>query len=149
MLTFEQLVADTATMITEIMPWDLSEMLDEKTDILLLDVREPSEFEQMHIPNSLNVPRGILEAAAEFGYDETEPDLANAREQEIVAVCRSGRRSCLAAYTLQRLGFRQVVSLKTGLRGWNDYDQLLVTMAGVTVDGDFAEEFLRPKAAKG
>ncbi len=91
------------------------------------------------------MPRGILEAACEFGYDETEPLLANARDQKAIVICRSGRRSCLAAYTLQHLGFNRVASLKTGLRGWNDYNQTLVDAMNNIVDSDSAEEFLRPR----
>ncbi len=146
MLTFDQLVTETTTLITEIMPWDLSELLNKTTTLLLLDVREPDEFKTLHIEHSINVPRGILEPAAEFGYDETEPILANARDQQIIVVCRSGRRSCLAAHTLQQSGFKRVISLKTGLRGWNDYDQPLVNEENLQVDGDLAEEYLKPKS---
>ena len=146
MLTFDQLVTETTTLITEIMPWDLSELLNKTTTLLLLDVREPDEFKTLHIEHSINVPRGILEPAAEFGYDETEPILVNARDQQIIVVCRSGRRSCLAAHTLQQSGFKRVISLKTGLRGWNDYDQPLVNEENLQVDGDLAEEYLKPKS---
>ena len=99
----------------------------------------------MHIANSINIPRGILEAASEQGYDESTPKLFNARDQEVIAICRSGKRSCLAAYTLQQLGFKKAISLKTGLRGWNDYDQPLIDIEGSEVDGDMAEQFLQPK----
>ena len=145
MKTYDQLVAETAELITEVMPWDVAENITADKNVLLLDVREADEYAVMHIPGSINVPRGILEAASEPGYDETEPQLASAREREIVVVCRSGKRSCMAAYALQLLGFNYVASLKTGLRGWNDYDQPLVDKKNRQVDGDDAEEFLRPK----
>ncbi|MFN3565039.1 MAG: rhodanese-like domain-containing protein, partial [Burkholderiaceae bacterium] len=60
----------------------------------------------------------------------------------IVVVCRSGHRSVLAADVLQTLGFADVVSLKTGVRGWNDFEQPLVNAAGVTLDADTAERLL-------
>lgn len=145
MKTFDQLLAETAQLITEIMPWDLADKIAADENLLIVDVREADEFNVMHIPNTLNVPRGILEAASESGYDETEPQLASARDQEVVLVCRSGKRSCMAAYSLQLLGFKQAMSLKTGLRGWNDFEQPLVDPNNQTVDGDSAEEFLRPK----
>ena len=143
--TFDQLVAETAALITELMPWDLAEKLQSRQDLLLVDVRENEEFITMRIGGSINVPRGILEAASEFGYDETEPLLAAARDREIVVICRSGKRSCLAAHSLQQLGFTCVASLKTGLRGWNDFDQPLADKNNLLIDGDDAEQYLRPK----
>ena len=144
MKTYDQLIAETATQISELMPWDLAEKM-ESSELLLVDVRETDEYRVMRISDSINVPRGILESASEPGYDETHPQLQVARNQQVVVICRSGKRSCLAAYTLQLLGFKQVFSLKTGLRGWNDYDQMLVDENNHPVDGDLAEEFLKPK----
>lgn len=144
MKTFDQLVAEAASYITELMPWDLAEKLEQSSP-LIIDVREPDEFNAMHIANSHNIPRGILEAASEAGYDETYDELSNARDKEVIVICRSGKRSHLAAYTLHQLGFQQVASLKTGLRGWNDYDQPMTNQNNQEVDGDDAEEFLKPK----
>ena len=145
MKTYDQLVAETATQICELMPWDLAEKMETREPLLLVDVREADEYRVMRIVDSVNIPRGILESASEAGYDETHPQLEVARNQQVVVICRSGKRSCLAAYTLQLLGFKYVFSLKTGLRGWNDYDQMLVDENNHQVDGDLAEEFLRPK----
>lgn len=126
------------------MPWDLAEKIQSKQNLLLVDVREADEFDVMHISGAINIPRGILESASEFGYDETEPQLANARDQDVIVICRSGKRSCMAAYSLQQLGFNKVSSLKTGLRGWNDYEQAMVNKNNQLIDGDDAEEYLRP-----
>jgi rhodanese-related sulfurtransferase len=145
MKTLDQLVAEAAQEITEIMPWDLAEKIEKAEPMLLLDVREADEFAAMHIANSINVPRGILESACEYGYDETVPALAQAREQQVVVICRSGKRSCLAAATMKQLGYTQTISLKTGLRGWNDFDQPMLDQQDNEVDGDSAEEFLVSK----
>lgn len=142
MKRYADLLADAATRVREIMPWDLRDRLASGRDLLLLDVREPAEFEAAHIPGSINVPRGVLEQACEWDYDETVPELAGGRERPIVVVCRSGHRSVLAADVLQTLGFVDVVSLKTGVRGWNDFEQPLVNAAGVTLDADTAERLL-------
>ncbi len=139
MKTFDQLVAATAEHISELMPWDLEQKLTDNQPLLLVDVREAEEFNAMHIINSINIPRGILEAAAETGYDETNSELANAREKNVLVICRSGKCSCMAAYTLQQLGFQNVASLRTGLRGWHDYDQPMADQHDHEVDGDFAE----------
>jgi len=99
----------------------------------------------MHIEGSLNVPRGILESACEWDYEETEPELVQARDREVVLVCRSGYRSLLSGANMQRMGYRKVYSLKTGLRGWKDYEQLLVGPDGAPVDLDEADEYFTPK----
>jgi rhodanese-related sulfurtransferase len=111
---YDDLVAEALTRVTEIMPWDLSRLLAAGNRPLLLDVREPAEFEMLRIPGAINVPRGVLEQSCEWGYDETLPLLAAGREQEIVVICRSGKRSVLAADVLLRMGYSNVVSLKTG-----------------------------------
>jgi rhodanese-related sulfurtransferase len=145
---FMDLVAQCCDSVPEWMPWDLAEYLAEHPDTLIVDVREPQEYEAMHIPGSINVPRGVLESACEWDYDETEPRLVQAREQEVVLVCRSGYRSLLAGVSLKLLGFQQVHSLKTGLRGWKDYEQPLVDRNGKPVDLDTADDYfttrLRP-----
>ena len=146
MKRFSDLIKEYATQATELFPWDLSERLAEATDNpLIVDVREPYEFSAMHIPGSINVPRGILETACEYDYEETVPELVQARERDVVVVCRSGNRSVLAAHAMQTLGYRKVASLKTGLRGWNDYEQPLVDADDQTVPIDDAEEYFTPR----
>lgn len=142
---YDDLVAEALTRVTEIMPWDLSRLLAAGNRPLLLDVREPAEFEMLRIPGAINVPRGVLEQSCEWGYDETLPLLAAGRAQEIVVICRSGKRSVLAADVLLRMGYSNVVSLKTGVRGWNDYEQPLEEAAGNLLDADSADELLAPR----
>jgi len=127
------------------MPWDLADRREANPDLLIVDVREPAEFEAMHIEGSLNVPRGILESACEWDYEETEPELVQARDREIVVVCRSGYRSVLAANSMQVLGYQNVASLQTGLRGWKDYEQPLVDGDGNDVDLDDADVYFTPR----
>ncbi len=90
------------------------------------------------------MPRGVLEQACEWDYEETVPELAGRCERSIVVVCRSGNRSVLAADLMQQMGFDDVVSLKTGVRGWNDFEQLLVDGEGRAVQADEAERLLTP-----
>jgi rhodanese-related sulfurtransferase len=98
----------------------------------------------MHIEGSINVPRGILETACEWEYEETCPELVVSRNKDIVVVCRSGNRSLLAADTMQLLGYQFVKSLQTGLRGWKDYEQPLVNGAQEKVELDDADDFFQP-----
>ena len=143
---YADLLAQARTRVREVMPWDLAERLASgAAPALILDVREPAEFDQAHIAGSLNVPRGVLEQACEWDHDETIPELARHDVGPIVIVCRSGKRSILAADVMQSMGFTAVVSLRTGVRGWNDFEQPLVDGAGHPLDGDEAERRLAPR----
>ncbi len=142
MRNYDSLVADALTRVNEIMPWDLSRMLGEGAQPILLDVREPAEFALLHLRHSINVPRGVLEQSCEWDYDETVPALAAGREQEVVVICRTGKRSALAADVMLLMGFSNVVSLKTGVRGWIDYEQALVAGDGGGLDADAADALL-------
>ena len=135
------LLADRLKSIKEIMPWDMEDMMKEDPDVLVLDVRERDEFDTMHVPDSLNVPRGIVESACEWGYEETEPELVQARDRVVIVVCRSGYRSVLTAFNLQLLGFQKVYSLSTGLRGYNDYEQPFVDIEEKPLDIEVADAF--------
>lgn len=145
MKRYNQLVEELSKEVDELYPWDLEECFDAGEKLILLDVREPEEFNAMHIEGSINVPRGTLESACEWDYDETEPELVEARNQDVIVICRSGHRSVLAAYTMKMLGYKKPISLKTGLRGWNDYEQALINKKGEPVDIDDADEFFDTK----
>lgn len=145
MKSFRQLIAECLPRVKEIMPWDLEAELESNPQVMLLDIREPYEFDAMHIAGSINVPRGILESACEYDYEETIPALAEARQQDIVVICRSGFRSVLAVDVMQYMGFENLKSLKTGLRGWNDYEQELVDSHGNPVEDDAAIDYFTPK----
>ena len=142
--TYDQLANGAADRIEEIMPWDLPELLGADPEALLVDIRERGEFAAAHIEGSLNVPRGILESAAEWGYPETEPALVTARDRPVVVLCRSGKRSALAAEVLAEIGFTNVRSVKLGIKGWNDADLALVSPDGDQLDGDDAVELIEP-----
>jgi len=144
MKTFTQLVEEARANVKELFPWDLTERLqDEK--ILIVDIREPYEYEAMHIQDSLNVPRGILETACEYDFEETVAELVEARDKEVVLVCRSGNRSIFAAEVLQKMGYQHVFSLQTGLRGWNEFEQPLVDKDNYPVAIDDADEYFTAK----
>ena len=152
MKRFTDLVSECLPSISEEFPWDVEAKLRADAPPLILDIREPDEYSTMHIEDSLHVPRGILESACEYDYEETVRELVQARTREIVVVCRSGNRSALAAFTMQLMGYQKVSSMKTGLRGWNDYELPLVNTNGQTVAVDEADEFfttrLRPEQMK-
>ena len=79
---------------------------------VLVDVREPAEWAAGRVPGAALLPRGILEGKIE----ELAPD----PHQPIVLYCGSGGRSALAAESLQRMGYRRVLSLAGGFTAWQE-----------------------------
>lgn len=136
--TYSQLATEAAQRVLEIFPWDVPAFCAAHPNTLVLDIRERDEFARARIDGSLNVPRGILESAAEWDYAETEPALVTARSHPVLVICRSGQRSAFAVERLVEMGFADPRSVKLGIKGWNDADQPLVDGAGAALDGDAA-----------
>ena len=139
---YQRLVVKALRSVDEVLPWDLEEEIEQNPGLIVLDIRETDEFEMMHIKGSLHVPRGVLEGACVWNYDDTIPALAKSRDQNIIVVCRSGNRSALAALTMQQMGFKQVRSLKLGIKGWNDNDLEMLNNQGDIVDINEIDEWL-------
>ena len=139
---YQRLVVKALRSVDEVLPWDLEEEIEQNPGLIVLDIRETDEFEMMHIKGTLHVPRGVLEGACVWNYDDTIPALAKSRDQNIVVVCRSGNRSALAALTMQQMGFKQVRSLKLGIKGWNDNDLEMLNNQGDIVDINQIDEWL-------
>jgi sulfur-carrier protein adenylyltransferase/sulfurtransferase len=98
--------------VEEVDPAQVSEHLG--NGIVLIDVRESTEWDAGHIPGAKHVPRGYLESRIEgaAGAD---------RSREIVLYCASGQRSALAAHTLkEQLGYENVKSMTGGITLWKD-----------------------------
>lgn len=104
--------------VSEITPAELKAKLDAKEDLLLVDVREPSEFEHGHIAGAHLVPRGILEAAADTGYPKHYAPLSGARDRQVVVYCATSGRSAMAAAVLQMMGYKHVLNLAGGITRW-------------------------------
>lgn len=81
---------------------------------LALDVREPQEYMQGHLPGAVEIPRGVLE----FRVGE-HPSLQN-KDQAIIVYCQAGGRGALATQTLQQMGFTQVTNMLGGFAAWNE-----------------------------
>ena len=137
---YKKLVANALKSVAEIFPWDLEERVDK--DFLLLDIREKNEFDFMHIKNSISVPRGVLEGACCWNYNDTIKELVLARNKEIIIICKSGNRSALAGLTMQNMGYKNVKSLKMGIKGWNDNDFETINKNNNIVDFDTADNWL-------
>ena len=85
---------------------------------VLLDVREPEEWQHGHIQGSVAAPRGLVE----FFADPTSPRHKEALDpaRRVIVVCASGARASLAALTLKEMGYEDVVVLEGGLKAWTD-----------------------------
>lgn len=87
---------------------DLKKELDQK--LFLLDVREPSEFNEGHIEGAVNI--SVQELSKRVG------ELPQEKGLKIVAYCATGRRSAYAAMFLRVYGYGDVRSLANGFKGW-------------------------------
>lgn len=81
----------------------------------IVDVREPEEFIDGHIPGAVNIPLGRLEHEVDHHPAVVERAL---RERPVVLYCLSGGRSARAAAALRRRGFANPVSLAGGILAW-------------------------------
>jgi len=86
----------------------------------IVDVREPEEFADGHIPGAVNIPLGRLEIEVDThpAVVAREGEARSLRERPVVLYCLSGGRSARAAAALQRLGFANPVSLAGGILAW-------------------------------
>ena len=85
---------------------------------VLVDVREPEEWQHGHINGSVQAPRGLLE----FFADPTSPRHKDQLDPSgrVIVVCASGARASLAALTLKTMGYQDVAILDGGLKGWTE-----------------------------
>src|SRR5262245_3670288 len=102
MATFRDLLSRTKAEIREVDTASAEDAID-RPGTVVLDVREPDEYDQGALPGALHIPRGHLESQVEARV----PD----HEAPIVIYCAGGVRSAFAAKTLQELGYQDVVSM--------------------------------------
>ena len=111
MASFRDLLANAKAEIREV-DTATAEAAIGRPDTVVLDVREPDEFDQGALPGAIHIPRGHLESQIEARL----PD----RDAPIVVYCAGGVRSAFAAKTLQELGYSDVVSMAGGFGRWKD-----------------------------
>jgi len=118
-LSASQIVAEARKTIPEITVTLAREELDQGQVALLLDVREPAEWEKGHIPGAVLAPRGMLEWYADPTTPYAKPELTMKRDAHIIVACASGGRSMLAAETLKKMGYTNVVNMAGGFNEWS------------------------------
>jgi rhodanese-related sulfurtransferase len=109
---FLALVEDARTRIEEVSCAAVARMLDTGEPMELVDVREHEEWTRGHLPRARHLCKGIIERDVETAI----PD----RDAPIVLYCGGGYRSALAADALQKMGYRNVLSMDGGWKRWKE-----------------------------
>ncbi len=109
---FLQIVHDAKQRIRECTVEDVHRWQQAGESFVLIDVREESEFAAGHIPGAMHLSKGVIERDIE----KLVPDL----DAKLVLYCGGGYRSALAADNLQKMGYRNVISMDGGFRGWKE-----------------------------
>jgi rhodanese-related sulfurtransferase len=107
---FLSIASDARSRINETTVDDVKGMLDRGEKFILIDVREESEFARDHLPGAIHLGKGIIERDIEQRVPDTNAKL--------VLYCGGGFRSALAADSLQKMGYTNVISMDGGIREW-------------------------------
>lgn len=107
---FLAFVNEVRQRVNEVDVHQVKRWMEQNRPFVLLDVREESEWAKGHLPSAQYLGRGILERDIETRYPELNTPL--------VLYCGGGFRSVLAADNLQQMGYRDVISMDGGYRGW-------------------------------
>jgi rhodanese-related sulfurtransferase len=109
---FLALVAEAKRHVPECTSADVKARLDRGESFHFIDVREDREYEVDHAAGARHLGRGILERDIEALIPDHDAD--------IVLYCGGGFRSALAAESLQKMGYRRVISMDGGIKAWRD-----------------------------
>jgi molybdopterin/thiamine biosynthesis adenylyltransferase/rhodanese-related sulfurtransferase len=108
--SYQDLLAEVKSQISEIGAADAAARLSSDEPPVLIDVREPDEFDQGAIEGAVHIPRGFLESRV----GAVAPDLST----PIILSCQSGARSAFGARSLEEMGYENVSSLAGGFGDW-------------------------------
>ncbi|PAP75714.1 rhodanese-like domain-containing protein [Rubrivirga marina] len=109
---FLALVDAARAEITETDPATVRQRMEAGEDMVLVDVREPDEWDRGHLPGAVAMPRGVLERDIEAAFPDPDAPL--------VLYCGGGYRSALAARALEQMGYANVRSMDGGWRAWTE-----------------------------
>jgi rhodanese-related sulfurtransferase len=104
-------VADAKRQIEEVTPAEARDLKTRGENVAFLDVRELNEWNLGRLPHAVHIPLRDL---------ETKVEASVTRDQKVVVYCARGNRSALAALTMKRMGYQNVVSMARGIAGWID-----------------------------
>jgi rhodanese-related sulfurtransferase len=115
---FLKIVDDAKTRVRETNVTEVKKRIDRGDTLILVDVREESEYAKDHLPGAIHLGKGVIERDIEARV----PDLS----AEMILYCGGGFRSALAADNLQKMGYTNVVSMDGGIRDWREKEYPLV-----------------------
>lgn len=115
---FLKIVDDAKTRVRETNVPEVKKRMDRGDKFLLVDVREESEYAKDHLPGAIHMGKGVIERDVEARV----PDL----NAEMILYCGGGFRSALAADNLQKMGYKNVISMDGGIRDWRENNYPLV-----------------------
>jgi rhodanese-related sulfurtransferase len=119
-VTLAEMISKARDDVREVQPIEACTALDGGAISLVVDVREPGEFRAGHLPEAVNIPRGLLEVRADPSSPAADAALCEARSGRILVYCTKGpgARSLLAAQTLASMGYEGAEALAGGLNAW-------------------------------
>jgi rhodanese-related sulfurtransferase len=109
---FLKIVNDAKSRVKETTVDEVKQTLDRGDKVLLVDVREESEFAKDHLPGAIHLGKGVIERDIETRV----PDV----NTPMILYCGGGFRSAMAADNLQKMGYTNVISMDGGVRGWRE-----------------------------
>ncbi|MCY7361458.1 MAG: rhodanese-like domain-containing protein [Ignavibacteria bacterium] len=115
--TFHELCEESNKNVKECSVQDVKNMIEKNItingneDFILIDVREDNEFIAGNIEGSVHIGKGIIERDIHLYVGD--------HDKKIVLYCGGGYRSVLAAESLQKMGYSDVISMKGGWKEWN------------------------------
>jgi rhodanese-related sulfurtransferase len=116
----KEMIQEARVSVEEVSVHDAHDGMQNGSVHLLIDVREPFEWDKGHLPDAANVPRGLLELRADPESPVTNPELSGNKDARVIVYCTKApsARSMLAAQTLARMGYSNVAALRGGLEEW-------------------------------
>src|SRR5262245_37609967 len=109
---FLNIVNDAKSRVRETNVPEIKARMDRGDKFYLVDVREEREYDAGHLPGAMHIGKGVIDRDIE----QKVPDI----NAPIVLYCGGGFRSALAADNLQKMGYRNVLSMDGGFRDWRE-----------------------------
>ena len=120
--TMKDFVKEAKSQIEEIQIMEVESLIAEGYQVL--DVREPGEYAEGTIKGALNVPRGVIESAADREIKGSEA--LQDRDKKWLLLCKSSGRSAMATVALQQMGFKQLKNINGGFNAWKEAELEIV-----------------------
>src|SRR5687768_2628344 len=142
MATYRELLAQVRSEIDEISTIEAQERLESSDGTLFVDVREPDEWDEGHIPGAVYTGRGRLESRIE--------GLVPDKSRPLVVYCSAGSRSAFAVKSLEELGYEDVVNLAGGFTDWkrNGYEVTMPRVLSTEQRARYSRHLLIPEVGE-